>query len=312
MRSSFLILPLILATAQPVLAQAPAAPRPPAATAPATPDTAAADTVVARVDGQEIRLSDVRAAIAELPPELRGAPENVIFPLVVDQLVTQKSLINAARAEKLDQQPEVKARIDKAVDQELQQALLRREIAPQLTDEALRARYQRDVAAKPGEEEVHARHILVTSEEDAKKALVEARKPGADFAALATRLSTGPGAQQGGDLGFFKKADMVPEFADTAFKLQPGQISDPVRSPFGWHVIKVEERRSAPVPTYDESLEQLRQAAFEEAVQATVARIQASAKIERFNEDGSPRAETPTPSLLDGATPPAASPTPRR
>ncbi|MDB5370538.1 MAG: Peptidylprolyl isomerase, partial [Roseomonas sp.] len=273
---------------------------------------AGANPVVARVEGQEIRRSDVAAAIAELPPELRSAPEDMLFPLVVDQLVTQKALVAAARAQKLDQDEAVRARIEKAVDQELQQALLRREIAPLLTEEALRARYQRDVASKPGEEEVHARHILVTGEEDAKKALAEARKPSADFAALATRLSTGPGAQQGGDLGFFKKGDMVPEFAEAAFKLQPGHISEPVRSPFGWHVIKVEARRTSQAQSFEDSMEQLRQAAFEEAVQATVARIQAAAKIERFNEDGTPRPEAPAPSLLDGATPPAATPAPRR
>jgi len=200
----------------------------------------------------------------------------------------------------------VQARIRRAEEQELQQALLRREIAPKLTEEALRARYARDIAGKAGEEEIHARHILVASEEDAKKIEAEVRKPGADFAAIARTRSTGPGTEQGGDLGFFKKGDMVPEFAEAAFKLQPGQISAPVRSPFGWHVIKVEERRAAEAPSFEDSLDTLRQAAFEEAVQDTVKRIQEASKVERYNEDGSVRQMAPAPSLLDGATPPPA------
>jgi len=230
----------------------------------------------------------------------------VLTPLVLDQLITQKALVNAARAEKLGEQPEVQARIRRAEEQELQQALLRREIAPKLTEEALRARYARDVAGKGGEEEIHARHILVASEEEAKKIEAEVRKPGADFAAIARTRSTGPGTEQGGDLGFFKKSDMVPEFAEAAFQLQAGQISAPVRSPFGWHVIKVEARRVAEAPSFEDSLDTLRQAAFEEAVQDTVKRIQEASKVERFNEDGSVRQMAPAPSLLDGATPPPA------
>lgn len=313
MRSSALILPLLLAAAQPALAQgtapAPApqasAPQAPAAAAPATP--AAQDPVLARVDGEEIRRSDVQAAIGELPPELRSAPESVLSPLVIDQMITQKALVAAARAQKLQDQPEVQARLKRAEEQELQQALLRQEISPKLTDEALRARYARDVAGKPGEEEVHARHILVANEADAKKVEAEVRKPGADFAAIARSRSTGPGTEQGGDLGFFKKADMVPEFAEAAFAMKPGEISQPVRSPFGWHVIKVEARRTAEAPSFEDSLETLRQAAFDETVQDTVNRVRATAKVERFNEDGTPRpAGTPAPSLLDGASPPPA------
>ncbi|MBO1076305.1 peptidylprolyl isomerase [Roseomonas marmotae] len=301
MRSTALILPLVLLAAQPALAQAPAPAQPPAAAAPATPAT---DPVLARVDGAEIRRSDVQAAIAELPPELRSAPENVLTPLVMDQLITQQAIVTAARARKLDEQPEVQARIRRAEEQELQQALLRQEITPKLTEEALRARYNRDIAGKPGEEEVHARHILVPSEEEAKKVEAEARKPGADFAALARARSTGPGTDQGGDLGFFKKGDMVPEFADAAFAMKPGEISKPVRSPFGWHVIKVEGRRTAEAPSYEDSLESLRQTAFEEAVQETVTRLRANAKVERFAEDGTPMPDKPAPSLLDSATPP--------
>ncbi|MCQ4162635.1 peptidylprolyl isomerase, partial [Roseomonas sp. GC11] len=267
----------------------PAPAAPPAAAAPAAVPAAVPDPVVARVDGKELRRSDISAALAQLPAELRAAPEQMLFPLVLDQLIAQQALVNAARAQGLDKDPAVQAAMRRAEDEQLQQALLRREIAPALTPEALRARYDREIAGKPGEEEVHARHILTATEAEARAALAEVRKPGADFAAIARQRSTGPGTQQGGDLGFFKKGDMVPEFAEAAFALKPGEISrDPVKTAFGWHVIKVEERRAAPPPSFEESQDSLRQAAFEEAVNAAVERIQAAAKIERFNLDGSP------------------------
>ncbi|MBP0491489.1 peptidylprolyl isomerase [Pararoseomonas indoligenes] len=282
------------------LAQAPAASPAPTAAAAATPP---GNPVVARVDGQEIRLSDVREAAQELPDELKNAPPAMLFPLILDQLVAQKALVAKARAEGLQNDPEVQRRVARATDQELQQALLRREVAPALTEEALRARYNRESANRQGVEEVHARHILVPTEAAANAALAEVRKPGADFAEVARRLSTGPGSQQGGDLGFFKKSDMIPEFAEAAFALQPGQITDkPVQTSFGWHVIKVEERRTAPAASFEDSQEALRQAAFEEAVNAAVERVRSAAQVERFNLDGSPQR---APSLMDGATPPA-------
>lgn len=292
-------------------AQRPASPAPQAAGQAAGGAAAAspqpADPVVARVEGQEIRLSDVRDAANELPDELKNAPPGMLYPLILDQLVAQKAIVARARAEGLERDPEVQRRVARATDQELQQALLRREVAPALTEEALRQRYQREGGNRQGEAEVHARHILVSTEAAAREALAEVRRPGADFAEVAKRRSTGPGAQQGGDLGFFKKADMIPEFAEAAFALQPGGISEPVQTSFGWHVIKVEERRTAPAASFEDSQEALRQAAFEETVNAAVERIRNAAKVERFNLDGTPQR---APTLLEGAAPPAAPPAP--
>ena len=322
MRFSVLTLPLLLAAAPllPAAAQTPGtsapatavpgAPTPgPAPAQPPAATTPAGNPVVARVNGEELRLADVQAAIEELPAELRGAPTPMLFPLVLDQLIAQKALVSTARAQKLQDDPAVRRAIQRAEEEQLQQALLRREIAPALTEEALRERYTKEIAGKPGEEEVHARHILTGSEADARAVLAEVRKPGANFAEVAKKRSTGPGTEQGGDLGFFKKGDMVPEFAEAAFALKPGEISpEPVRSAFGWHIIKVEERRTAPAPSFEESQEALRHAAFEEAVNAAVERVQAAATIERFNMDGTPRSAAPAPSLLDGAAPPPAQP----
>jgi peptidyl-prolyl cis-trans isomerase C len=262
----------------------------------------AQNPVVARVEGQEIRFSDLEDAAAQLPEELRGAPPAMLYPLLLDQLIAQKAIVAAARARGLERDPEVARRIALATEEVLQQAILRREVAPATTEEALRARFQRDLAARPPEEEVRARHILVPTEAEARRALEEARRPGADFAEVVRRHSTGPGSREGGDLGFFKREDMIPEFAEAAFALRPGEISAaPVRTQFGWHVIRVEERRAVAPPSFEEVREQVRQAAFEEAVNAAVERFRGAARVERFNLDGSPMR---APSPLDGATPP--------
>lgn len=282
-----LALALALAAAPAALAQAP------------TPATPPGDPVVARVDGEPILLSDVAAAARELPEELRGAPPQMLYPLLLDQMIAGRAITAAARRAGLDREEEVRARIRRAEELELQQAWLTREIGSRVTDEAVRARYDREIASRPAEEEVRARHILVPTESEARAALAEIRA-GADFTAVAQRRSTGPGAREGGDLGFFRRGDMVPEFANAAFALQAGQVSEnPVRSPFGWHVIKVEERRRAAPPPFEEVAQAIRQQLLEAEVQAAVERARAAARIERFNLDGS------APRPTDAAEPPA-------
>jgi peptidyl-prolyl cis-trans isomerase C len=224
-------------------AAAPAAPAPDAVTTPPK-----GDPVVARVGGEEIHLSDMSEAVQSLPDEVRSMPPQVLYPMLLDQMIDRKTLVIAARKQGLDKDPAVQRAIARATDQALQNALLSRDLGPSVTDAAIKARYEATVAKKSGEEEVHARHILVADEAAAKK-IIEQLNHGGDFVELAKKNSTDPAAQQGGDLGFFKKSDMVPEFANAAFALQPGQITQaPVHTQFGWHIIKVEEKRTAPAP----------------------------------------------------------------
>ena len=259
---------------------------------------APADPVIAKVNGAEIRVSDVTEAAQSLPQEYRGMPQNVLIPMLTDQLVDRAAVVAMARRAGLDKDPATASAIARAVDETLENAQMRRDIEPTLTEENLRARYTRDVAGKEGEAEVHARHILLANEADAAKAIADIKK-GGDFAAIAKERSSDPGAGQGGDLGFFKKADMVPEFAEVAFALKPGEIAEkPVKTQFGWHVIKVEERRAAPPASFEQAQEQLRQAAIQEGVLKIVATARAAATIERFNTDGTPRKAT------DDALPP--------
>jgi peptidyl-prolyl cis-trans isomerase C len=275
-----------------VHAQAPKAPPAPAATA--TPDTAAKpDPVVARVGSEEIHLSDMAEAAQTLPEEVRGMPPAVLYPMLLDQMIDRKALVLAARKDGLDKDPGVQRAIAHATEQALQNAILTRDIGPQVTDAAIKARYEATVANKPGEEEVHARHILVPDEATAKKVLAEL-KAGADFNELAKKYSTDPAAAQGGDLGFFKKGDMVPEFATAAFALKPGEITQtPVHTQFGWHIIKSEEKRTAPPPTFEQARDEIRQQIIQEGVRADLEKLKVGLKIEKFAMDGSPLPATP-------------------
>jgi len=281
-------------------AGAPSATPPAASPAAAAPAATPSDPVLARVDGQDIRMSDVAEAAQGLPAELRGMPPAQVMPLVLDHLIKQRAMIIMARKSKLDQQDDVKKAMQSAADRALQNAYVSREVTPQITDAAIRARYDRDIAGKTGVEEVHARHILVANEDTAKKIIADLKK-GGDFAALAKQHSTDPGAQNGGDLGFFKKDDMVPEFANAAFALKPGEVSPtPVKTQFGYHVIKVEERRAAPPPSFEEAKDELRQRIIQDAVTKLSDAALAGVKVERMNPDGS------TPRPTDGAQPPPA------
>jgi peptidyl-prolyl cis-trans isomerase C len=292
--------------ASPAVAQAPAgqAPAQPQAAqstpAQTTPTPAAPDPVVARVDGSEIRFSDVQDAMQGLPAEYRNMPPQMLYPALIDQLIDRKAAAVLAHKEGMDRDPAVQRQMARAQEDALQSALFHRDIAPLVTDQAVHARYDHDIAGKPGEPEVHARHILVANEADAVAIIAELKK-GGDFAAIAKARSSDPGAAQGGDLGWFKKGDMLPEFSDAAFAMQPGQIGDkPVHTRYGWHVIQVMERRTAPPPSYEQARDELRNQMIQEAVQKLLADARSKVSVEKFNIDGS------TPRPTDAAEPPPA------
>ena len=250
-------------------------------------DTPANDPIVAKVNGDAIHLSDLKDAAQGLPENLRGLPPQTLYPMLLDQLIDGRALVSQAHKSGLDKDPAVQRQVEAAENRALQTAVLNKEVAPTVTEQAVRARYDQDIAGKPGEDEVHAKHILVDNEAEAKKIIAQL-KGGADFAVLAKQYSKDPGGQQGGDLGFFKKDEMVPEFADAAFSLQPGQVSpEPVKSQFGWHVILVVERRKAEPPSFEQARDELRQKMIQEGVQKAVAKARASASVEKFNLDGS-------------------------
>jgi len=270
-----------------------------AQSAPAATSAPTADPVVATVDGKPILLSDVKDAAQNLPQNAQALPPQTLYPMLLDQMIDGRALVAQAQRTGLDKDPAVQRQVAAAEEQALETALLHKEITPLVSETAVRARYDADIAGKPGAEEVHARHILVPDEATAKKVIDELNK-GGDFAALSKQYSKDPGAaQQGGDLGWFKKDEMVPEFADAAFALQPGQIDPtPVHTQFGWHVIQVLERRTDKPPSFEQASQELRQKMIQQAVQDAVAHARAQVQVEKFNLDGSPVRAT------DSAEPP--------
>ncbi len=253
-----------------------------------TPLDAQADPIVATVDGTAIRRSDVVAMQQFLPTQFQQLPIEVIFPALIERMIDAKLIAAAGRKEKLDQDAEVRARISTFEERVIQEVYLTRRIETAVTDQAVRSRYDKFVKDNPPREEVSARHILVATEAQAKELIAELKK-GADFAKLAAERSTDPaGKAHGGSLGFFAREDMVPEFSEAAFKLKEGETTEaPVKSQFGWHVIRVDQRRTV-APAFEEVQERLTAELQQETVTEIVGRLRDGAKVERFNLDGSP------------------------
>lgn len=244
---------------------------------------AADDPVVARVNGQPITRSAVLELYGQLPPPMNQMPLEQILPSILNELTARKLIGEAAEKSKLGDDPAVRTQLQIAREQVLQQAYLERKVKAELTEPKLRARYDELIKAQPPQEEVHARHILTATEADAKAALDEVKK-GTDFTEVSKKRSTGPTAATGGDLGFFTRDKMVPEFAEAAFALQPGQVSEkPVQSQFGWHVIKVEARRQAPAARFEDVRSQVFEIMSQEVVEKTVADLRKAAKIEQYD-----------------------------
>ncbi|MCH8156091.1 MAG: peptidylprolyl isomerase [Proteobacteria bacterium] len=250
-------------------------------------DGAPDDPVVARVDGEEIRQSDVMEMARALPPQYQ-AQLTQIYPLLVQRLVDFKLAGKAGRAAGLADDEAVRARVAKAEEQAIREVYLEREVLARITDDGLQARYKVYLANNPPATEHHARHILVTSEEAAREVIAKLDE-GADFAELAKERSTGPSGAQGGDLGYFTADQMVPEFSAAAAKLEPGQYSkDPVQTQFGWHVIKVEDRRTAEPPGFEEVEPQLREGMARAAVEAIFKQLRDGATIEIVSAAAAP------------------------
>jgi peptidyl-prolyl cis-trans isomerase C len=207
-------------------------------------------------------------------------------------------LSKAAEQKKIGDGPDVQRRLAFDRNRVLMEALLQQAGKAAITDAAMHQVYDDAVKQMPSEQEVHARHILVPTEDEAKAIVAELKK-GGDFAALAKEKSKDPGAADGGDLGYFTKDQMVPEFAEAAFKLDKGQISDPIHTQFGWHIIKVEDKRTKPTPGFDQVKVQLENYVAHRAQAELVDSLRKSAQIERLDKP----APAPDPATLNPAAP---------
>jgi peptidyl-prolyl cis-trans isomerase C len=242
----------------------------------------ASDPVIARVNGVDIKQSDLALAEEDVGADMQAASPEAKREHLISYLADIIMVTQAADKKNLADNPDFKRRLAFLRSKLLMGYELQEEAKTALTDEALKQTYDEAVKSMSGQEEVRARHILVEGEDEAK-AIIEQLKGGADFAKLAKEKSKDPGAAEGGDLGYFTKDQMVPEFADVAFKMYPGQLSNPVKTQFGWHVIKVEDKRIKQPPEFEKVKDQIEAYLARKAQSDFIAKLRQSAKVERFD-----------------------------
>lgn len=243
-----------------------------------------ADTVVATVNGTEITLGQMIMARTTLPEQYQALPDEVLFNGILDQIIQQSVLAQTAEGE-------LPARIKIALENE-QRALLAADVIESIltdavTDEALQQAYEETFATAEPAREWNASHILVETEEEAA-ALVERLNAGESFADLAQEASSDSSAANGGELGWFTSGMMVPEFEAAVIALEVGEISAPVQTQFGWHVVTMNDTRLRDVPPLEQVADQLRPQLEREAVQARLDELTAAAKVERPGADLDP------------------------
>ncbi|MCX8999968.1 peptidylprolyl isomerase [Rhizobiaceae bacterium BDR2-2] len=244
----------------------------------------AEDKVVAKVGDIEILQSELDLAVANLDPQLAQLPEDQKKVAALSSAIDVKLFVSKAKAEQLDATEDYKTRMQYLADRELHNAYFRKHIVDTVTPEEVKARYETEIAGLPKQEEVHARHILVATEDEAKE-VIAALDNGGDFAALAKEKSSDSNKDEGGDLGFFSRGRMVPEFEEAAFGLEPGSYTKtPVQTQFGFHVIKTEEKRDVPPPPLEEVEQQVRQLVMREKYLSQLEAAKKDAKIEIEDE----------------------------
>lgn len=236
--------------------------------------------VLAKVNGVEITDDDVKMATDDLGPgiprQLEGKAREAY---VLDFLIDEQLVVQKAQADKLGETPDFAKKLAYLRDKALMETLLGNVAKSAATDAAIKQAYDEAAKNQKPDTEYHAHHILVPTEDEAKKALARI-KGGEDFGKVADEVSKDPGSK-GGDLGWFTKDRMVPEFADAAAKLQPGQLSEPVKSQFGWHIIKLDETRPKTFPPLDQIKDQVARYVVQKAQSDLVLKLRESAKVER-------------------------------
>jgi peptidyl-prolyl cis-trans isomerase C len=249
------------------------------------PAASGPDPVIARVNGVDIKQSDLAMAEEDVGADMQTVSPDAKRDHLISYLADIIMVTQAADKKNVADNPDFKRRLAFLRNKLLMGFELQEETKAAITDEALRQTYEDAVKSVGGQEEVHARHILVENEDEAK-AILEQLKGGADFATLAKEKSKDPGAAEGGDLGYFSKEQMVPEFAEVAFKMYPGQLSNPVKTQFGWHIIKLEDKRTKQPPEFAKVKDQIEQFLARKAQTEFITKLRQTAKIERLDKQG--------------------------
>ncbi|MCR9257952.1 MAG: peptidylprolyl isomerase [Alphaproteobacteria bacterium] len=258
------------------------------ALAPVPVQAQTAETVVAIVDGSEITLGDLVDIHQSLPAELRNAPFPALYPQLRERAIDSVLLLKGAEKDNLGDDAEVAERLADAKKRIMQQIYLERAVASALTEDAIKQRYDENYLNQERPTEVRARHILLDTQE-AAQAVIDELDAGADFATLAKEKSTGPSGANGGDLGYFEKERMVPEFAEAAFTQQVGTYTkSPVQTQFGWHVILVEDKREQQAPSLDQVRGEIENELSRDAINGVIEGLRENREITLFAIDGSP------------------------
>lgn len=245
-----------------------------------------ADPIVAIVNGFEIHMSDVERARRRLPPQAQQYSRATLYNFLVASLVNTRLAAAAARKEGLDKKAEIVRQLQRIEEQILHQEYLAQRVASTVTEEHLKNSYETYLKNNPVGEEVKARHILVETREQALEVIGRLHK-GEDFSALARSVSTAPSKKTGGVLKFFTMDQMVAPFSKAAFATRPGEFTTkPVKTQYGWHVIKVDDKRTQKPKSFEEVREQLRETISRELSEAVVAELRDKADVKTFGLDG--------------------------
>lgn len=269
-------------------------------------DVKPGNPTVAKVDGKDITRVDVFRFIKMMPANVQQLPPQAVYPLALEQVINTRLVQNKAEDSDLESDPEVQQQLSMAKQQIIRSVYVQRALDKEISDSAIKSKYDAEIGKIPAVEEIKAAHILVDSEAKAKD-LIAKIEGGADFGKLASENSSDPGNKdRGGDLGWFAKQDMVPEFGEAAFKLGKGEISKaPVKTQFGYHVVKVEDKRQRPKPSLEEVKPQILAELRREKLESMLDGWRKSAKIEKYDINGDPVKDEPevAPAAGEQSTP---------
>ena len=239
--------------------------------------------IVANVNNEDISLETMIHAMNELPPEIQSQPFMSYYEDLLERVIDIKLFAQEGKKMKLDEEPSVRAAIDFVIEKVLMQAFLSKYVQENIKEENLKASYNNFIADETSREEIKASHILMDTESEAID-VINMLNDGDDFAELAKNKSTGPSGPSGGDLGWFKRGQMVPPFEKAAFSLNKNEISQkPVQTQFGWHVIKIFDKRIPEAPSYESMKNKLIQDLERKIVSKKIQDLRNDALIEKLS-----------------------------
>ena len=248
--------------------------------------------VVATIGNQDITLQEVRSFAATIP-QLSELPFEMLYPQLLDTMINAKVLLSAAEKAGIESDENIQRNIQLAKDQILSQGYLMKRLESMITPEKLQALYDEEIKSYTPQEEIRARHILVGTKQEAQDILVQL-KAGADFATLANTKSLDT-ENKDGELGYFTKSRMIPEVGDAVVSLKKGQLSEPIKTPFGYHVVLVEDKRLAAPPAMEDVKEQLKQTFMDQNAKTVIAEERQKMNVKVLKPTLTPQKPAPQP-----------------